>query len=346
MENKHRPGRWTTVHPWVTEGRGRTRLGVGVTATAAIPEWPSVVRLARAVDELGFDSFWQADHPISMQDCWLTLGALAGVTKRIRLGPLVSCVYYRPATVLARQAADVDRISRGRAVLGLGAGWLELEFAGLGIPFPEPSERTRHLRETIEVVHGLWESRPFRSETPVRGATAVLPRLNMWSHAPFTYEGHHHRFQESFLSGGPVQEPRVPVLIGGSGEQVTFRLIARYGDMANFEDQRVKTPEEARAKLNVLRQRFDEVERPFDTLLPSYFVNLVMLGATRERVQARLDARTNPFAKGATPAELVARLRPFVEAGILYFVVNLSDFDDLETVELLATEVLPQLQPE
>ena len=116
--------------------------------------------------------------------------------------------------------------------------------------------------------------------------------------------------------------------------------------MANFEDGKVGTPEEARAKLDVLRQRFDEVERPFDSLLPSYFVNGVVLGATRERVQEKLDALPFSTKNGATPAELVARLRPFLAAGIPYFVLNLTAFDDLETAELLATEVLPRLQPD
>ena len=115
MEQLHEP------HPWVAAGRGRIRFGVTQATWETSPDWDTRVAFVRAAEALGFDSYWAADHPTMQPDCFTTLAGLAGVTERMRLGTLVCCVYYRSPTLLARQAADVDRISGGRLVLGLGS---------------------------------------------------------------------------------------------------------------------------------------------------------------------------------------------------------------------------------
>ena len=117
---------WQT-HPWVLAGAGRVRVGVGVSARATAVDWPTRRALAQAVEALGFDSLWVPDHPVFLTDAWMTLAAYATVTSRVRLGPMVSCVLHRSSLMTARLAADVDRLSDGRLVLGLGAGWLEPE---------------------------------------------------------------------------------------------------------------------------------------------------------------------------------------------------------------------------
>jgi alkanesulfonate monooxygenase SsuD/methylene tetrahydromethanopterin reductase-like flavin-dependent oxidoreductase (luciferase family) len=188
----------------------------------------------------------------------------------------------------------------------------------------------------------LWATRPVVSQEPVAGAELVAPMI--WAHAPFTYTGAQSRFDRAVLGPGPVQAPRVPVLIGGSGERVTFRLVARYADMANVEDTKAPTPEAVRAKLDALRRRCDDVRRPFETLLPSYFVNGVVLAPTPARLQAKLSALRFGSPNVGTPDELAARLRPFVAAGVRYLIANLAAYDDLETAELLAEQVVPALQ--
>jgi len=107
-----------SVHPWVSDGVQRIRFGINVVAQG----WPEMRDLAQMAEGLGFDSFWRIDHPMLGHDCWTTLAALAAVTRTIRLGTHVSCVAYRTPVLLARMAADIDAISNGRLVLGLGSG--------------------------------------------------------------------------------------------------------------------------------------------------------------------------------------------------------------------------------
>src|SRR5262249_21828740 len=107
-------------HPWVTAGR--TSIRFGVVSLADVADWPAYLRTARMAEDLGFDSFWSPDHPMGGRDCWTTLGAVAAATARIRLGSAASCVSFRHPAVLARAAADVDRISQGRLILGVGIG--------------------------------------------------------------------------------------------------------------------------------------------------------------------------------------------------------------------------------
>src|SRR5262249_21621707 len=128
----------------------------GVTARAPEVDGPTRLRFARAVDELGLDSLWVPDHPIFATDCWTALAAYAAVTGRVRLGPMVSCHLYPSALAPARQAADVDRLSGGRAVLGIGAGWLAFEFELMGLSLPDPPERLAALRRTLAELRRRW----------------------------------------------------------------------------------------------------------------------------------------------------------------------------------------------
>src|SRR5262249_1242910 len=143
-------------------------------------------------------------------ECWTTLAMLAATTRKLRLIAFVSCVCYRSPVLLARIAADVDRASNGRLVLGLGIGDDPSEFAQLGIPFPSVRERQRMLEETLQIVKGLWQEEQF------------------------TYEGKYFRLQRAIGRPLPVQQPRIPILIGGGGERVTLRQVAQYADMSNF----------------------------------------------------------------------------------------------------------------
>jgi alkanesulfonate monooxygenase SsuD/methylene tetrahydromethanopterin reductase-like flavin-dependent oxidoreductase (luciferase family) len=156
-------------------------------------------------------------------------------------------------------------------------------------------------------------------------------------------------FRGDQLGWPPVQEPRVPLLIGGAGEQVTLKRVAQYADMCSLEAGRARTPEEVRRKLEVLRGHCEAIGRPYASIVRGHFENRVILAPTEERAQRKVDAlppvyRALVAATGRTPGQLVEYYRPLIAAGVQYLVVNLATHDDVETVELLAERVLPELQ--
>lgn len=218
-------GTWRE-HPWVAAGRGTVRAGVGVMTVAPEVAGATRLRLAQAVDEAELDSLWVSDHPTASMDCWTTLAAFTAVTKRVRLGPLVSCVFYRSPFQLARQAADVDRLSGGRLVLGLGTGSFLSEVVPMGLPLPSNADRGRVMRANLHALHRMWGDEPFRVNRAER------------------------RIEGTSLRFAPVQQPRVPLLIAGGGERVTLRWVARHADMCNLESGDAG---ELRRKLDVLR---------------------------------------------------------------------------------------------
>jgi alkanesulfonate monooxygenase SsuD/methylene tetrahydromethanopterin reductase-like flavin-dependent oxidoreductase (luciferase family) len=318
-------GRTWEEHPWVAEGHGRVRLGVGVTARAAEVDGATRLAFARAGDELGLDSLWAPDHPMFITDCWSALAAYAAATQRVRLGSLVSCNLYRTALMTGRLAADVDRLSNGRAVLGIGAGWFVPEFRLMTIDLPEPRERLAALTRTLAYISAMWDQPRADIDVPTTAGAPWWP---------------------------PVQRPRIPILVGGSGELITLRRVAEYADMCNFEDRLVPTPDDVRRKLTALRAHCAAVDRPYASVIKSYFANGVALAPTPARVREKIAALPPIFAAGAgsmgshlcTPQEFVDQVRPLIAEGIDYLIVNLTGFDDVETLELLATRVGPALQ--
>src|ERR1700684_3895277 len=137
------------VHPWVAEGAHQIRFGV---VRNFVPDWPGHLRFATEAERLGYDSCALFDHPNRLMECWTLMGALAASTERVRLISMVSCVYYRSAFMLARQAAGVDRVSGGRLFLGVGIGDDVPEFAELGLPFERVGLRQRAMEETVRAV--------------------------------------------------------------------------------------------------------------------------------------------------------------------------------------------------
>ncbi len=320
IESPHRP-----VHPWVEEGQHRVRFGVQVPGRLA---WPAFLDTVREVEALGFDGLWTMDHPLTAaRDCWVTLAAAALHSSRLRLGSMTSCIYYRPSVVLARMAADVDHLSNGRLVLGLGAGDSVEEFARMGLPFPSIRQRQEGLEETVQIVRGLW------------GA------------APFTFHGQHFQVEAALVRPTP-QQPSVPVLIAGGGERVTLRQVAQYADMANFGPHAwvgsAVTIADVERKCLVLRQHCERLGRPYGAILRSHYA-FVLLAKTRTELEAKLAAipkETLDFwgtiLIAGTPDEVSAYYRSLVAAGMQYFVAVLQG-DVHETLELLGTRVMPEV---
>ena len=313
------------AHPWVAESR--QRIGFGVSIFPQPKDWRHFIGLVQRMEELGYDSYLSYDHPAARVDCWTALTALAAATERIRLGTIVDCIYYRPPYLLARQAADVDRLSNGRLVLGLGIGDAHDEFAQMGIPYPPAPVRQQGMEETIAIVRGLWSGRPFE----FTGA--------QWSV----------KTDGSFL--GPVQEPYVPILLAGGGEKVTLRQVARYADASNMGAHetigRAVTLTDVTRKFAKLREYCEELSRPYDSVLRSQFTMPLVLGATREALDRKLAgmpqdtlAWCGPALFAGTPDEAIAFYRSLADAGFQYFVANILDGDD-DTIELLGTAVMP-----
>jgi alkanesulfonate monooxygenase SsuD/methylene tetrahydromethanopterin reductase-like flavin-dependent oxidoreductase (luciferase family) len=262
-------------------------------------------------------------------DCWTLLTALAMATKKIRLISLVSCIYYRHPALLARQAADVDRVSNGRLVLGIGIGDDTPEFAQLCLPFPPMRERQEALEETIQIVHGLWNS------------------------APFTYRGKYFQVNDAAIAPRPVQQPHVPLLIGGGGERVTLRQVARYADMSNFGAHEWSGSAfevtDVQRKYAALRRHCEELGRPYDSVLRSHYTPLLTLAETPDAVErkkstARIpDRHLHTVPLFATPAEAISHYQALADAGVRYFLASVNGYD-LETVHLLAEQVIPAIR--
>jgi alkanesulfonate monooxygenase SsuD/methylene tetrahydromethanopterin reductase-like flavin-dependent oxidoreductase (luciferase family) len=318
----------TAVHPWVAEGRARVRFGVCLGPRS---HWPRLLAFARLAERVGLDGYWALDHPLGGADCWTLLAALAVRTERLRLGTLVDCVHYRNPVMLARLAADVDRLSGGRLVLGLGIGDAEHEFDQMGLAFPGAPARQRALEETVRILLGVWSGESF------------------------TFEGEHFRVREAVLRHGPVQGPRPPLLIAGGGERVTLRQVAQYADASNFGAHELIGSaygvEGVGRKLAALRRHCGELGRPYDAILRTHLTMPLVLAPTPAAVERKAAAalphdardryRTSTLA--GTPDEAVAYYRGLAAAGLQYFVATVIG-DDRETVRLLGEEVAPRVQ--
>ena len=310
------------VHPWVSHARQGLRFGI---VGGPSGDWPALRDFVQMAEELGFDSYWRPDHPLLLPDCWASLAAVATVTSRLRLGSLVSCVGYRNPVLLARMVADVDRISQGRVILGLGAGDIEAEFRAMGLAYPPLRARQAALAEALEVVPRL-----------LRGEAV-------------TYRGAHCRVEGVTLRPAAVQQPHVPLLVGGGGERTTLRLVARYADASSLGAGAwgggAATDADLQRKYRVLAEHCAAAGRPYATVLRTYHVGPLLLAdspaalaAKRERVPREVLALAGAAALVGTPEQAVARLRPLVAAGCQYFTLAVPE---PETLRLLAERVAP-----
>ncbi|WP_262283062.1 LLM class F420-dependent oxidoreductase [Micromonospora sp. MA102] len=294
------------------------------------------LRFARLVEETGFEGFFRADHYRAMgdepglpgpTDAWLTLAALARETSRIRLGTLVTSATFRLPGPLAVMVAQVDQMSGGRVELGIGAGWFEREHTAYGIPFPAVTERFDRLAEQLEIVTGLWR-------TPL-GET-------------YSFTGDHYRLVDAPALPKPVQQPGPPVIVGGRGPKRTPELAARYADEFNMP---FKTVADTAAAYERVREACDRTGRAASERAPLVLSAgiVVAIGRTDAEAQRRAaplhvkSALPPEDPVVGSPAQLVDRLGEFAAIGATRVHLRLIDFDDLDHVELIAAEVLPQL---
>ncbi len=296
-------------------------------------DYQTLLNVAKATEYLGFDGFFRSDHYLNMgdggglpgpTDAWLTLGALAVETQRIRLGTLVSPVTFRYPGPLAIAVAQADQMSGGRVELGIGAGWFDAEHDAYAIPFPPLGDRFGMLEEQLAVITGLW-------------TTPVGER--------FSFTGKHYTVTDSPGLPKPAQAPRPPVIIGGGGQKRTPRIAAAYADEYNAGFDRVAGTQ---AAFERVRTAVSAAGRPADSMVYS-IAQVVCCG----RDQAEIDRRAAAIGRQAdemrenglagTPAEIVDKLGQFAEIGTQRAYLQVLDLTDLEHLELVAEQVMPQV---
>lgn len=294
-------------------------------------KWAKAVEVAVLAEELGLDSLWVYDHfhnvPVpaheTMFEAWTTIAAISQRTSRIMLGQMVGCAPYRNPGLLAKITSNIDVISGGRLIWGIGAGWYEHEFRGYGYEFVKPSERIAVLRETVEIVKALW------SEPDV------------------TYQGTHFQLDGAQCDPKPVQSPHPQILIGGGGEQLTLRVVARHADASNFGGK----PHEWAAKAEVLKGHCAAVGRDYDeiqkTWSPEIFIRETEAEVTAAGSRSFWGEPVESWTAGnlvGTPEQVAARIQEYVDLGCTGFYPWCSDYPETETVRLFAERIVPQLR--
>lgn len=291
--------------------------------------YDAVLALAQTAERLGFDAFFTSDHYLRMGetdglpgplDAWTTLAGLARDTDRVRLGTLVTPVTFRHPGSFAIQVAQVDHMSGGRVEIGLGAGWYDAEHAATAIPFPELGDRFDLLEETAQILTGLWE-------TPVGEL--------------YSFTGEHHSVVDSPALPKPLQTPRPPIVVGGTGKRRTPRLAATIGAEFNvpFHNLADWVP-----LVENVRAACTEHGRDPDDLVYSV-AQVVCIGEDEAAFERRAAAigrepaelRENGVA--GLPDEAKAKLDAFADAGCERMYLQVLDIDDLDHVELIAADL-------
>jgi alkanesulfonate monooxygenase SsuD/methylene tetrahydromethanopterin reductase-like flavin-dependent oxidoreductase (luciferase family) len=258
---------------------------------------------------------WQADETPYLE-CMTTIAYFAARYPTLNFGASVLCQSYRNPGLLAKMVANTQLLTGGRFLFGLGAGWMEEEYRAYNFDFPKPAVRLAQLEEVIQIVRALW------TETPA------------------TFVGHHYRIDNAFLM--PKPEPIPPLLIGGGGEQLTLRLVAKYADWWNFPGG---TLENYAHKLAVLRQHCDAVGRNYDDIVKTWSAEAVAVGATE--AEARHIAAASPYNNQpilGTAEQVAEQLQQFLDLGVSYLIVRLLDFPQTDGLHRFIEEVMPRLR--
>jgi alkanesulfonate monooxygenase SsuD/methylene tetrahydromethanopterin reductase-like flavin-dependent oxidoreductase (luciferase family) len=308
------------------------KIKLGALCWNQYADWPSLLAVGQRVDDLGYDTLWTWDHvyPIvgspdgPMFEGWLTLAAWAQATTNVRIGLMVGANTFREPTLTAKMATTLDHISNGRAILGIGAAWFETEHEAFGFPFGDGfPERLRWLREALPVMRGMLHGEEPSASGPRYAATAVR-------------------------NDPPPIQAKLPLLIGGGGEQVTLKLVARFGDANNvgggFEN--------VRRKETILLQHCETVGRDPAEIERTTGIGTVIIRDSRAeaiRVQQEIAThnggaepwRDQPV---GTPEDVAERLVPYLDLGYRHFVAGFPHPYDEESMTRFATEVRPLVE--
>jgi F420-dependent oxidoreductase-like protein len=291
-----------------------------------VEAYEAMTRVARTADELGFASAWLVDHvytaPHPSQEinfeCWTTTAAVARDTHRIRIGQLVSCNGYRNPALLAKMASTVDVLSHGRLNFGIGAGWNEQEYRDYGYDYPEAPERVGRLREAVQVIRALWTQEEA------------------------VFEGKYYQVHGAINQPKGVQQPHIPLLIGGDGEQVTLKLVAQYADACNI---RGDLPTIQR-KFAILKQHCESVGRDYESIHRTV-AGYCSIGETDEQAWAKVPQalfknfgnRFNSLLIGS-PDTIRKGLATLEAVGIQEVILGFPDTLELDSLRFFAREFI------
>jgi F420-dependent oxidoreductase-like protein len=296
-------------------------------------QWDRIQRFANLIEDSGYDSIWVYDHfhthPVVTQestfDAWTLMAALAAVTTRARLGQMCTCALYRPPSLLAKMAANIDVISGGRLDVGIGAGWSKGEFEAYGYRFPPAGERLDMLEEAVQVL------------------------VAMWTQDEAGFQGEHYTVDGAINRPRPIQKPHPPLWISGGGEKRTLRIVAEHGDFANFGDN----IEEFRHKSRVLAGHCEAVGRPYAEIGRTIH-RMSVIGRDEADLRRKLDIAAGrrscspeEFAEehfAVTVSQAVEEMGEFVDEGCVEMILYFYDMGEADSLELFASDVIPQLR--
>ncbi len=280
----------------------------------------SLKNLVTRAENIGFDSFWVMDHfhqiPFvgkpeePMLEGWTTLSVLAGITSKIKLGTLVTGVIYRYPSVLAKIAATLDVLSKGRLFMGIGASYFEGESSAYGITstgsFPSNQERLLRLEEAIQIIRKMWTEEPTAS-----------------------FNGKYYQIHNAYCNPKPIQKPSPPILVGGSGERKTLRIVAKYADACNL----FGSAETLKRKLNILKEHCKSVGRDYDSILKTK-LDLIVIDDDNEEIAMR------EFAIYGTREDVSRQVQLLEDIGIQYLIVHLEPSRELGALEIFANNIM------
>ena len=303
------------------------KVKFGVTLPQWGATWSGAKDVALLAESVGFDSVWVADHMLAVGgddplEAWTEMSAVAAVTRRIEIGFLVLCNSYRHPPMLAKMAATFDHISDGRLILGYGAGWHVQEYEAYGYEYPSMRTRLEQLEEGLQVLKRMWTE-----ESP-------------------TFHGVHYHIENARCWPPTVRKPHPPILVGGAGEKILLKIVARYADIWNnlgaFHGQVAE-------KANVLRAHCERVGRNFDEIEISQ-QTLGAIGSSKDEARRRTEevmseigflTSAPELCPTGTPDEIVARLRKSIDLGITSFVISFGRHATADSLELFGKEVIP-----
>jgi F420-dependent oxidoreductase-like protein len=286
----------------------------------------TLTRVAQTADEYGYESVWVADHLLTtpplqafLFECWTTAAALARDTKRVRIGQMVTANSYRNPALQAKMASTVDVLSNGRFTFGIGAGWYEPDYRAYGYEFVGGPERLRQLREAVQVI------------------------LALWTQEEATFEGEYYQVRGAINQPKGVQQPHIPLLIAGGGEQVTLKLVAQYGDACNM----IEEPAALAQKFAVLKAHCEAVGRDYTTIHRTA-MTLGIIADTDEQAQALVPDWTTAIYPGdvraywlvGSPETIRRRIAAYEEAGVQELAINFVEPTHLHPIRRFASEVI------
>jgi F420-dependent oxidoreductase-like protein len=296
----------------------------------------SLKNLVTRAESMGFDSFWVMDHfhqiPIlgtpdqPMLEGWTTISVLAGITTRIKLGTLVTGGLYRYPSVLAKIAATLDVLSKGRLFLGIGASYFEGESSAYGITssgsFPSNQERLLRLEEAIQIIRKMWSEEPSAS-----------------------FNGTYYQINNAYCNPKPIQKPSPSILVGGSGERKTLKIVAKYADACNL----FGSIETIKRKLDVLKEHCKSVGRDYDSILKTK-LDLVVIDDSEEIARKRAQQfykgipeqqiRDREFAIYGTRENVSRQIELLEEAGIQYLIAHFEPSRELEALDIFSDNII------